>query len=258
MTWVKLDDQFADHPKIEAAGPMAAWLFVCGLCYASKHLTDGYIPGSVANRLANVPTPRKHIDQLVAVGLWHVEGEGYRIRSYLEYQPTAEEVEQRRRMRAEAGRRGGQKSGETRSKRSKRSKQASNAEANTEQEVEQNGKPNRTPSPSPNVGPDGPTVASAEPTPTKRGSRIPDDFVVDERMRMWASEHVPDTDWRMETQQFCDYHRAKGSTMKDWTAAWRTWMRNSQKWAPSRANARRPGNVEQSWNAIAEVFGGTS
>lgn len=32
-----------------------------------------------------------------------------------------------------------------------------------------------------------------------------------------------------ELLQFIDYHTARGSTMKDWRAAWRTWMRNATK-----------------------------
>lgn len=33
-----------------------------------------------------------------------------------------------------------------------------------------------------------------------------------------------------EAEQFKDHHTAKGSTMKDWDAAFRTWLRNSAKW----------------------------
>jgi hypothetical protein len=43
MTWSKIDDQFYDHPKIVAAGPLGTALFVCGLSYCSRHLTDGFI-----------------------------------------------------------------------------------------------------------------------------------------------------------------------------------------------------------------------
>ena len=31
-------------------------------------------------------------------------------------------------------------------------------------------------------------------------------------------------------EQFKDHHLAKGSTFKDWQAAWRTWARNAKKW----------------------------
>jgi hypothetical protein len=37
-----------------------------------------------------------------------------------------------------------------------------------------------------------------------------------------------------ETEKFLDYHRARGTTFKDWTAAWRNWMRRAIEWAPVR------------------------
>lgn len=47
-----------------------------------------------------------------------------------------------------------------------------------------------------------------------------------------------------ETEQWLDYHRAKGSRFKDWDASWRTWMRNQGKFATqaSNAGARRGDN----------------
>lgn len=35
-----------------------------------------------------------------------------------------------------------------------------------------------------------------------------------------------------QTEQFLDHHRAKGTAFRDWTAAWRTWMRRSRSFAP--------------------------
>jgi hypothetical protein len=57
MTWVKIDDGFADHPKVIEAGPMASWLFLCGLTYCSRQLTDGFIPAGQLRRLADVDCP---------------------------------------------------------------------------------------------------------------------------------------------------------------------------------------------------------
>lgn len=108
MAWVKLDDQFPDHPKIERAGERAAWLFICGLCYCAEHLTDGRIPASKATRLASGAPSR--VAALIREGLWVKDGDEYVIPGYLDYQPTAEKVKADRaevsRKRAEAGRRG--------------------------------------------------------------------------------------------------------------------------------------------------------
>ena len=54
MSWVKIDDHFSDHPKVVQAGPEAAWLYICGLCYCAKYLTDGFIPKRQVKRLADV------------------------------------------------------------------------------------------------------------------------------------------------------------------------------------------------------------
>lgn len=92
MTWVRLDDHFADHPKILAAGPPAGWLYVCGLCYSARHLTDGFLATAQVRRLAEVRNPIALADQLVAAGLWEkVEG-GYRIHDYLHYNPSRARV----------------------------------------------------------------------------------------------------------------------------------------------------------------------
>jgi hypothetical protein len=107
MTWVKLDDQFADHPKVLAAGPLAGWLYIAGLCYCARQLTDGLIPEGVARRLADVPNAPKHIAALVRVGLWEQAEGDYRVHDYLDYQPGRERVLATRDARADAGSRGG-------------------------------------------------------------------------------------------------------------------------------------------------------
>lgn len=110
MSWAKLDDQFPDHPKIEAAGPEAAWLYVCGICYCARYLTDGEIPKTRVPRLSALKSAEKHAKKLVAVGLWIDAGTSYLVHDYLDYNPPRDEVEFRReqvsRKRSEAGRRG--------------------------------------------------------------------------------------------------------------------------------------------------------
>ena len=58
--------------------------------------------------------------------------------------------------------------------------------------------------------------------------QITEDFEVTSKMRQWAAERsMPSPDRELEA--FIDYHQAHGSTMKDWQAAFRTWLRNSKK-----------------------------
>ncbi|WP_425641436.1 hypothetical protein ACPUEK_15995 [Marinomonas gallaica] len=82
-----------------------------------------------------------------------------------------------------------------------------------------------------------------EPNPkpkSNRASGVPEDFLVDQRMLDWLTENQITTDWRTETSNFLDHHRAKGSKMVDWVASWRTWMRNSMKFARPAAQVPAP------------------
>lgn len=68
--------------------------------------------------------------------------------------------------------------------------------------------------------------------PRKAATAVPAEFVISEPMWSWAQEQgVPDARVEHETAKFLDHHRAKGSTFKDWDAAWRTWMRKSVEFA---------------------------
>lgn len=102
MPWVKIDDNFASHPKVIAAGPAAGWLYVCGLTYAARYLTDGFIPERQVRMLADVDNPDTIAARLVEVGLWERVGGGYMIHDYLKYNPSSEQV---RRDREEAAKR---------------------------------------------------------------------------------------------------------------------------------------------------------
>lgn len=94
MTWVKLDDQFASHPKAIAAGPEPMWLYVAGLCWCAQHLTDGRIPKAAVPMLAAVK--RNSAATLVRVGLWIDQGDEYEVNDYLDFQPSRDSVESRR------------------------------------------------------------------------------------------------------------------------------------------------------------------
>ncbi len=111
MPWVRLDDSFADHPKIVGLSDTAFRAHVSALCYCNRHLTDGAFPVSA---LANVsPTASA---ELVKAGLWskQVASGCFAIHDYLDYQPTRERVRGISEVRKESGRRGGKASGQAR------------------------------------------------------------------------------------------------------------------------------------------------
>jgi hypothetical protein len=95
MGWVRIDDNFADHPKIIALGDTAFRLFITGLCYSNRQLTDGVIPYQIVNAWVgdNIEKPS---DELEDQGLWERVDKGFQIRSYTEYQPTRDKVHKKR------------------------------------------------------------------------------------------------------------------------------------------------------------------
>jgi hypothetical protein len=125
MPWIKVDDQIAHHPKFMAAGAVASWLWVCGQSYCARYLTDGFVPESALPTLGNVTNPKAHAQTLVRVGLWDRAEGGYRVHDYLQFQPSRADVEERRRQRANAGRKGGLRSGHTRSRGARETSSAS-------------------------------------------------------------------------------------------------------------------------------------
>lgn len=92
MTWVRLDDQFPDHPKALACSAEALWLHISGLCWCARHLTDGHIPKNAVARLAVVKNPPARAAELVDAGIWIDEGSHFVIHDYLDFQPSKETV----------------------------------------------------------------------------------------------------------------------------------------------------------------------
>lgn len=67
--------------------------------------------------------------------------------------------------------------------------------------------------------------------PLAKSTIFPETFSLTESMLTWALEKNANVDAPMEFEKFKNWHTAKGSTMKNWEAAWRTWILNSLKYA---------------------------
>jgi hypothetical protein len=124
MAWIRIDDHFDEHPKLAKAGPLGWALWMAGLAYCNRNLTDGFIPWAIARRLVNWeflgeddgdPRGRKVysvsitcgmagddvtnalvIDRLVDAGLWVEVDGGFQIHDYDQYQPSKEQVQAER------------------------------------------------------------------------------------------------------------------------------------------------------------------
>lgn len=100
MSWFKVDDTAHAHPKLLRAGNAALGLWMRAGAYAAQHLTEGAIPGVVAQLYGTAPQVRKLVD----AGLWHAHGHqctrcaqppagDYVMHDYLIYNPTRAKVE---------------------------------------------------------------------------------------------------------------------------------------------------------------------
>lgn len=155
MPWVRIDDHFDEHPKLAAIGPVGWGVWLAGLAYCNRNLTDGFIPYAVAEGIGGSWRIREPIDDeeeidngvrmvrnrervwsidigsgmhgegittdwvishLVRVGLWEAVPGGYLIHDYGEYQPTKAQVVALRATKAAAGQAGGQASAIARGK----------------------------------------------------------------------------------------------------------------------------------------------
>jgi DnaD/phage-associated family protein len=144
MVWVKLDDHFDEHPKIVSVGPLGMALWVTGLAYCNRNLTDGFIPTAIALRMLTLEFPHPEDEDectvllggsrgddsdgqigfipdryfvpnmLVAAGLWERVSGGYRVHDFTEYQPSKAEVQAEREQKRAAGKAGGQASAQAR------------------------------------------------------------------------------------------------------------------------------------------------
>lgn len=140
MTWVRLDENFARHPKIVQAGPLALAMHVAALCYCNQYLTDGFVPKAAVKTFldldgiatefefgdseigegdrGNLADPFRVVSQLVGAGLWDVSPGGWMIHDYLEYQPSKAKVEADKAQKQAAGRAGGKAAARAKAKQS--------------------------------------------------------------------------------------------------------------------------------------------
>lgn len=96
MAWIKIDDAFADHPKVIGLSDKAFRTHIEGLCYSGRYLTDGFIPMIVASRMVN--NDMAILVELSNAGLWleDLPNNGFQIHDYLAHQTSKEQVEEKR------------------------------------------------------------------------------------------------------------------------------------------------------------------
>lgn len=116
MTWFRVDDKFHGHRKVLhlfdgpcPADAIALWTLAGSWC--GDHLTDGAVPTSFVARSG---LDKRAAAELVRVGLWERQEEGYHFKDWLVLNPSKEEVIANREKRSEAGKLGGRRSADAR------------------------------------------------------------------------------------------------------------------------------------------------
>ena len=99
MPWVRLDENAMEHPKIGGLSDGAFRLWVQGLAYCQKFLTDGWI-ASVALRGLRAYSAKRTM-ALVDSGLWHTGTDGVQVHDYLDWNESKERVLEQRRCSRE-------------------------------------------------------------------------------------------------------------------------------------------------------------
>jgi hypothetical protein len=94
--WAKLDDRFFENPKIAGLSPRAKLLYVAGLTYCAGQLSDGIIDQSGLRlvRLWAGVGPAA-IKELEDAGRWELNGAGYYVHDWADYNPPAAQVKAR-------------------------------------------------------------------------------------------------------------------------------------------------------------------
>lgn len=126
VTWVRLEQDCCDHPKVDGISNGAFRLWISAKCWANRFWTDGFIDRDKLARIS--PRTRRHLAaaaELVRARLWHSHDDltcdspscpvnlgvaardGFLIHDFLEYQPSSAKLKRLSEKRAEAGRRGG-------------------------------------------------------------------------------------------------------------------------------------------------------
>ena len=229
MTWGKIDDQLAFHPKALAAGNEALGMWVRSLSYSCQMLTGGFISHEIVSAMGGAKIAKK----LVGAGLWLVAEGGYQFHDWEKYQPCAEtekiKRERTRQARSEAGKLGAN----SRWNDKPQPETMANGMANGMAKPMANEWQNDAPEPEP----DNKEVVVIKPT---RKTQLQRGWKPSPAGYDYAKEKAPGMNIENALEEFEDYNLRNNRTNADWDAAWRTWVRHAVKFDPLLAQPAPP------------------
>jgi hypothetical protein len=107
MPWVRFDDQFTIHRKVDGLSDAAFRLHASAIFWSARNLTDGFVSREDLDGVtARVRTPARFAAECVRRGVWHdarepcpsekcpgpVDEDGWVIHDYWQYQFTKDQV----------------------------------------------------------------------------------------------------------------------------------------------------------------------
>ena len=96
MTWTKISDSVPDDPRLLRLPRDVRWMHLEGMVWCNRHATDGHVPAYALHKVTDQEEPEKAASQLVDVGLWSVDNDGWLIVTFADDQPSAADQERAR------------------------------------------------------------------------------------------------------------------------------------------------------------------
>lgn len=217
--YAKFDIHMDENAKIIALSDAAFRALIESTMYARRQRSDGRLDARVVERKWPNAASELTTNHPERPSWVPVEG-GYEIRDYGAHQTTNADIERKK----EAGRLGGLAKASTRL-------------AKKELETEL-------------------TTTDVVVEPRKRGTRIPDQFIVNTNMRQWAATHAPAVDVDRSTMKFANHFRAKtgrDATKLDWVLTWQNWLLNDADRSKPTPEARARATVTLATELVKEV-----
>lgn len=252
--WVKLSQDFPQHPKMLVVSIPARWLFVEMLCYCSRFLTDGAISKASANAIAmtiamHTAMPKalpKAMREAMPKAMLDFEEiadalldelctndptkpsltkteDGFKVTDYLDYQAAKKDVL----ARQEHGRKMAQ------ARWGKKNDAISNASSNAVSITKSIALGNATSNAKSNteieidISKEKIYKKETQPLPAKARKRavpLPADWKPNPTHARIALERGIDLE--AQAEKFRDYARAHGKAYRDWDAGFRNWLRS--------------------------------
>jgi hypothetical protein len=150
VAYLKIDDNAPHHKKFLKAGPPASWLWLCGVAYAQRHQTDGFIP-EIALETLGVKEHAELVPRLLEVRLWDRAEDGYQVHDFIG--PYNDSAEVRRRKIQERNNRIARHRDEKRRGRATKQKHDTRENGNALPSEVGNAPPTPTPTPTPSPSP---------------------------------------------------------------------------------------------------------